>query len=298
MRYVIYDYGSLIGANIGTVLTLDHQVGPKISDFAWNIRDFDDTDFNQATYVIDRDESEYSGHFNTIQVLENEPLRDGNVTFLDGYFEALPPTKHQIWFNWFGHVSHKHFKINNCDKLILCNPTPIDLTFDYAMTSAFKKIPDIAAIEYTTHLWDIDHVLVEDTSTSDWQRIWYDHFHEQTKRDFVDGKLIYFFQLNRLHWDVYKNPDYQTIKMRPANSAEELIKDFYNDSQDIRHIGFVRNSNPNSLIVNRDWYNNISDIEDYLEYKFNDIQLENIERLKQFQETRFNSFLDKYGRIF
>lgn len=302
---VVYDIASMIGCSLSAALMLDSEevVGPKYYRYSWikdNNNKFNPDNVFEILVHVDRNLSEQCGQFKSMQLLENEKLNsDGQVTFLDGYFEQYKyPIK--LWSNWFGGVDHKNYTYPSyVDKLILCNSTPLDITFDYVMTSALKPIKNLESIDYSTDLWERDHVMTHGTDglkIGNWHKNWYGLFHDKVKQNFTEGKLKYFFQLNRMHWEVFEKENMADVKFWGEEDIQSMINIFYTESNsDTSYMPRVMRNNPNHLELGRTWYKDVSIIEDYIEYKFSEEQKFHITKYGSHLDKKFDFFMDKWG---
>lgn len=300
MKISIYDDFSLIGMPLSALLLEDEKIGPPIYKWYWNRWPNQEwtNEIWRHPVSADRDYSIKCGHLDTLQIMDNETLDDdGNITFLDGYFEKWTDKyQHQLWSNWWGSISHKSPKFIHHDKLILCKTKKIDAAMHYSTASILKKITSIEDIDKSTEFWRMDHVETHKQNIGDWLDNWNTHWDARAKQAFLDGELRYFYQLNRLHWAVFKQP-LDEVKMYTIEEAKQCVIDLFNNFDD-QHMNHVIRANPDALVVDADWMYNLEPIQDYLGLTFTPEQLNNIQRHAQHYELRKEYFKAEFPRLF
>ena len=299
MRISIYDDCSMIGMALSALLLSDKSFGPKI--YEWMCIDQPgiwEGKVENHPVNAKRDRSIELGHLHTLQLMDNEKLdADGNITFLDGYFEKFESQfDNQLWSNWWGSISHKKPKFIHHDKLILCKTTKLDAAMQYATNSILKTITSEDDIDKSTEFWRMDHVETHKKDIGTWTETWHKHWHERCKELFRDGQLKYFYQLNRLHWAVFKQP-LEEVKMYTIDDAKEVVRAMYADF-DSNHIQHLYNANPDALLVDSNWMHNLYEIEEYLETKFTIDQLRNVKKYMEHHQLRLEYFKQEFPELF
>lgn len=288
MNITIYDDYDLIGNALAAALVQSKAYGPKMFKWMWDTNSsYDEDDVTQKNIFDERDWAIESGYLNSIQAMENECGNGKEIlqtTFLDGFFEKFKGQwDNVIWANWFGTVSAKYPKLNNHDKLILCQTSRFDAAMNYCCEGVMRPI-SLEDIDLSTENWRMDHVEQYGSNIGEWTDLWYNNWHEQCKNDYADGKLKYFFQLNRLHWDLFntiKGIKTDKIKMYTIDQTNDVLKEVYEGGLgqfDSTHIGRVIETNPDGLVIDSKWHSNLQPIQDHLSMTFNDKQLSNINR--------------------
>ena len=298
MKISIYDDFSMIGMPISALLLSGGNMGPVIYEWMWKKYPGQWED-NIASHPVNanRKYSIDSGHIDTLQIMDNETLdADGNITFLDGYFEKWEDQYEDVlWSNWWGSISHKRPKFVHHDKLILCQTSKLDAAMHYSVQSILKKITCIEDIDKSTEFWRMDHVETHKQNIGDWLDNWNTHWDARAKQAFLDGELKYFYQLNRLHWAVFKQP-LEEVKMYTIEDAKQCVIDLYKNFDDV-HMKHVARANPDALVVDRDWMYNLEEIEDFLEIKFNEEQIADVEFHAQHYEKRKKYFKQEFPHL-
>ena len=288
MNITIYDDYDLIGNALAAALVQTKAYGPKMFRWMWDTHSYYDEDgVTQKNILADRDWAIDSGYLNSIQAMENECGNGTEIlqtTFLDGFFEQFGgPWNNVVWANWFGTVSAKYPKLNNHDKLILCQTSRFDAVMNYCCEGVMRPIL-LEDIDLSTENWRMDHVEQYGSNIGEWTDLWYNNWHEQCKNDYADGKLKYFFQLNRLHWDLFhtiKGIKTDKVKMYTIDQTNDVLREVYEGGPgqfDSTHMDRVIETNPDGLVIDSKWHSNLQPIQDHLSMTFNDKQLSNINR--------------------
>lgn len=300
MKISIYDDFSMIGMPLSAMLlSNDDEIGPVIYEWMW--RRYPNTpwknNITDHTVMANRDFSIVCGHLDTLQNMDNETLdADGNITFLDGYFEQWEHRfDHVLWSNWWGSISHKYPKFVHHDKLILCQTSKLDAAMHYSVQSILKPITSIKDIDNSTEFWRMDHVEVDNANIGDWLDKWNKHWDARVKQAFLDGELKYFYQLNRLHWAVFKKP-LEEVEMYTIDDARQCVIDMYNEFDEI-HMQRVAEVNPDALVVDRHWMYNLQQLEDFLEMKFTQEQRSDVKIHADHFEKRLEYFLKEFPEL-
>lgn len=291
MNISIYDDYDLIGNALAAALVQTKAYGPKMFRWIWDTDSaYDKNDITYKNIVSDRDWAIDSGYLNSIQAMENECGNGTEIlqtTFLDGFFEQFGgPWNNVVWANWFGTVSAKYPKLNNHDKLILCQTSRFDAAMNYCCEVAMRPLTEIETnpVDLSTENWRMDHVEQYGSNIGEWTDLWYNNWHEQCKNDYADGKLKYFFQLNHLHWDLFhtiKGIKTDKVKMYTIEQTTDVVREVYRGGDgtfDSTHMGRVIETNPDGLVIDSMWHSNLQPIQDHLLMTFNDKQLSNISR--------------------
>ena len=324
MNISIYDDYDLIGNALAAALVQTKEYGPKMFKWIWDTdSSYDKNDITHKNIVSDRNWAIDSGYLNSIQAMENECGNGTEIlqtTFLDGFFEQFkdedkdPATAFEeamldtfvvskyenvVWANWFGTVSAKYPKLNNHDKLILCQTRRFDAAMNYCCEVAMRPI-SLGDVDLSTENWRMDHVEQYGSNIGEWTDLWYNNWHEQCKNDYADGKLKYFFQLNHLHWDLFhtiKGIKTDKVKMYTIDQTTDVVREVYKGGAgtfDSTHMGRVIETNPDGLVIDSMWHSNLEPIQDHLSMTFNDKQLSNISRYKTQCQKKIDYFKEHF----
>lgn len=302
MRITIYDGSTMIGSAMAAAFNIEKLFGPTIFHYTWQ-PDLAGRFQNKDILVWhNRPKSDQIGHLETLRHMEVDTLNSqSEITFLDGYFEKFEEEfEHVVWANYFGNVNHKHYKFVHHDKLIICDQSAPMQAFHYQLNTQSKVITTEKQIRDHTEHWRTDHVELNGEHTSDWINIWNDNFHDQAVKDMNDGKLKYFWQLNRLHWAVFKEDNWQDAKDKMPSvqdmeaDVERCYLNFSTKRQD-----YILENNPDAFIADRLWYSDqeIEKLEEFLNYSFTVEQLKNIKMYGEKQDANWQEFCQKYPKL-
>jgi hypothetical protein len=297
MRITIYDDTPLIGNTLSCCLQDNKSYGPGVYRWMWDqLKTFYETGSTVEKNLVhpDRETVISNGYLDTLQRMDNETLDDqGNITFLDGFFEKWEEKfEHVVWSNWWGSISHKHAKFVHHDRLVFAHATKKDMAMHYACTKILNPIIDEDHIDLIVDNWRMDHVLVHGKDVGNWSDIWFTHFHDKVKQDFQNGKLKYFYQLNRLNWHVFKKP-FKDVKMYTVDDARQVVLTMYHEHDD-QHIERYIKQHPECISIDLEWYKDINRIQDYLEVSFDRKQLNNLNKLEAEIEIKKEYFQQQF----
>lgn len=298
---MIYDPCTLVGRYIGAILMQDSDnYGPKYLDFFWNAGDNHQfKQHNGSAYVyIDKPVAYDVGMMDSIQRMENVDTGPWEpVSFLHNFYDkwdgVYPNT---VWSNWFGVASVKFPVFAEPDKIIIVNGTRLMAIYDYVVQSMLKPIEGVEHIDRIAEAWREDHVEVDGEQLGTWLHKWTTVYRQQAIDAYERGEVKYFFQINRLHWDIFKLNESE-IKILDVESAKDRLRNDWGQVKMEEYVSRVREANPNHLLVEQDWYDHLDVIEDYLDMKFNDTQLDQIAKIKTIMDANWKSFSKEYADI-
>lgn len=287
-------YGAKNGTQDSIAWWLCHKegIGPQ-SYLAPHIDDKrQDLDPKRSTLILDnRSNDEY---VECHRLMENvrgdiiEPMRK-----FEKDYDML------IWSNFFGELKYADQKID-CDKLIICDQDPLEDCFHYVVTHALKPL-DHEQIDRDSEVWWRDHMYVNGEEVGQWKEIWYSKYHKQMHEDFDNGKLVYMWQLNFMHWGLQSsltdNTNYPELKEK--DDIGELIKDKVLKHQP-NNLDITLTHNPNALYV-RDpvWfdYRKVKMILEYLEIPDDENLQDALDKYEKAYRVRRNWFNDQVEKI-
>lgn len=291
-------YGDKNGTqdSIAWWISEEENCGPQIYQAPWRTGKVSATFDNPLLGTMVEDIRSIEEHVETLRLMENVP---GDFIQPMRVFEK--DYKMLIWSNYFGAMCNPK-QVIEADKVILCNESKLEDCFHYIISHAFKKLSK-SKIDDDTEVWWMDHVYVGGENLGIWKEIWYNKYHEQTYSDFENGKLVYMWQLNYMHWDLYHAIEngHDQINMVDKDDfdrlfCEKLQNDYDSINQTIEY-------NPSALVVtDPTWWSQADDILNFLNMKKTESLQTNLkdyitaysEKRKWFDQE-FKSLISKYA---
>lgn len=233
----------------------------------------------------------------THQNMENMDKDNNHVLhFLDPWKKYAQQYEHVVWSNFFG--MPKENCIFPTEKTILLNATLDDFIFDYVSKVAFIPMT-MAKLEHDSRVWYEDHVVMDNKDIGDWKRLWYAEYQPKCQQLVEQGKLQYMWQLNFLHWEVNSLVNNGIASVNWDLGSERLFDNLLSkpDADDNKEfIKFYQKHNTNNLVVENDWYNNHTDILNYLEVEDSKQLTDAFNVFKHKYEVKRNKFTDLFGQ--
>lgn len=267
LRIAILDTGELIGVGIAAALLgRDTVYYPKN---IFKTITFDEKNISSPIVTIDRQPIMGKELVQSHAVMENDPIDDDfNEKITPNYFQFGKwqyGFNRMVWANFFGVPTAKKINFfNTVDKFITITTDPLDNVMRYAVISAMKPV-DIDYLKFSTQIWIDDHVTMNDHDITQFSKVWHDDFMEMCIKKIESGEIKYWFQTNRLHWNVYEairnNQPLSSVHIPTQDDLIKYCNKLYNGPKKPDYAQDTKGS----IVLDKYWYKELDLLFDRLE---------------------------------